>query len=158
MLIDYGGALLPARVGRNQVALDGGGRQALVPERDRQFGAPGQVARECACRLRARPFAAVHVDRQPEYKADRAPLGRERQQASNIGRERRAADGLDAGRESAVGIAAGNADGLGAEIEADERAARRPMGGGLDQRQDRAAMPRTLRASSGKSEHPFNLP
>src|SRR6185369_9551520 len=42
----------------------------------------------------------------------------------------------DAGGKPPIGIARGDADGLGAEIEADERAARRKMRGRLDQRQN----------------------
>src|SRR5581483_4307700 len=54
VLIDHRGALLAADVGGDQIALDGGGRQALVPQRDRQFRQPGEVAGKGAGRLRAR--------------------------------------------------------------------------------------------------------
>ena len=58
-----------ADVGGDQVALDRGGGQPLVPERDRKLGQAREVAREGAGRLRARPLAAVHVDRQAEHEA-----------------------------------------------------------------------------------------
>ena len=59
-----------------------------------------------------------------------------REQPRRIGLERLALDGLDAGREPAVGIGHRDADGLGAEIEADQRAALGPVRGGFDQRKN----------------------
>ena len=56
-----------------------------------------------------------------------------REQPRRIGLERLALDGLDAGRQPAVRIGHGDADGLGAEIEADQRAALGPVRGGFDQ-------------------------
>ena len=56
------------------------------------------------------------------------------EQARGVGLERLALDGLDPGRQPAVGIGYGNADGLGAQIEPDQRAALRPVRGGVDQR------------------------
>ena len=43
---------------------------------------------------------------------------------------------LDAGRQPAVGIGHGDADGLGAEIEADQGAALGPVRDGFDQGKD----------------------
>ena len=60
----------------------------------------------------------------------------DREQPRRVRLERLALDGLDAGREPAVGIGDGDADGLGAEIEADQRAALGPVRGGFDQRED----------------------
>ena len=57
VLVDHLGALRAAHVGGDQVALDRGGREPLVPQRDRQCGELGEVARERAGRLRARAFA-----------------------------------------------------------------------------------------------------
>ena len=53
MLIDHRGALFAADVRFDQLALDGGGRQALIPKRDRQVGELAKVARESSRRLRA---------------------------------------------------------------------------------------------------------
>ena len=50
--------------------------------------------------------------------------------------ERLALNGFDAGRQPPVRIGDGNADGLGAEIEPDQRTALGPMCGGFDQRED----------------------
>ena len=54
---------------------------------DRQRGQLREVAGEGAGRLRARTLAAVHVDRQAEHEADRAPLRREREQSFGVGGE-----------------------------------------------------------------------
>ena len=73
------------------------------------------------------PFAAVHVDRQSQHEADRVALRGDREQPRRIGLEGLALDGLDAGREPPVGIGHRDADGLGAEIETDQRAALGPV-------------------------------
>ena len=46
----------------------------------------GEIAGEGARRLRARAFAAVHVDRQAEHEADAAPLRGQRQQTLGVER------------------------------------------------------------------------
>src|SRR5215510_14661187 len=75
VLVDHLGALLAARIGLDQDALDRDGREPLVPQTDRQLGHPRKVARKRARRLRARPFAAVHVDGQAKHEACRLALG-----------------------------------------------------------------------------------
>src|SRR5262245_36247897 len=60
VLIDHRGALGAADVRADQFALDRGGGEPLVPQRNRQVGELFEIARERAGRLRARPFAAVH--------------------------------------------------------------------------------------------------
>ena len=57
-----------------------------------------------------------------------------------VSREGLACDGLDAGGKPAIGIAGRDADGLGAEIEPDQCAARRQQRRNLDKRQDRGGM------------------
>ena len=99
-------------------------------------GEPGKVAREGAGRLRARAFAAVHVDGQAKHEADRLAFARDGQQAGGVLLESLALDGLDPGGKPAVRIGDGNADGLGAEIKADQPAAFGPVGCGIDQGQD----------------------
>ena len=105
-------------------------------KRDRKIGQLGEIAGEGAGRLRARSFAGVHVDGQAEHEAGGVALGGDGEQARRVGLERLALDGPDAGREPAVGIGHRDADGLGAQIEADQRAALRPVRGGFDQGQD----------------------
>src|SRR5439155_17702881 len=63
VLVDDGGALPSAGVGGDQFALDRGGREPLVPERDRQLGDAREIAREGARGLGARALAAIHVER-----------------------------------------------------------------------------------------------
>ena len=99
-----------------------------------KLGEPGKIAREGAGRLRARSLAAIHVDRQAEHETRGGALGGDGEQARGVGLERLALDGLDPGRKPAVGVGHRDPDGLGAEIEADQRAAFRPVRGGIDQR------------------------
>ena len=80
------------------------------------------------------PFAGVHVDGQAEHETDGVALAGDREQPRGVGFERLALDGLDAGREPAVGIGHRDPDGLGAQIEPDQRAAFRPVRDGVDQR------------------------
>ena len=61
VLVDHRRAFLTAHVGCNEIALDRGGGEPLVPQRNRQIGELGEIAREGAGRLRARTFRAVHV-------------------------------------------------------------------------------------------------
>ena len=86
--------------------------------------------------MRARALAAVHVDGQAEHEADRVAFARYRQQPRRIGLECLALNGFDTGRQAAVGIGRGNADGLGAEIEADQGTALGPVRDGFDQGKD----------------------
>ena len=74
--------------------------------------------------------------RQAEHETAGAALKGEREQARGIGLEGRAQDGFDAGGQPAVGIGHSDADGLGAEVEADQRAAAGPLRGGFDQGQN----------------------
>ena len=85
--------------------------------------------------LMGRPSTKPTTLRSPAIASSRAASGL----------ERLALDGLDAGRKPAVGIGHGNADGLGAEIEADQRAAFGPVRGGFDQ-QDKTACAHITRA------------
>ena len=121
-----------------QLALDRGGREPLVPEPDRQLGTA------CA-RLRAKarvdcargPSLPSMLMGRPSTKPTALRSRGERDEARGIGGESRARDRLDPGGEPPVGIAGGDPDGLGAEIEPDERAARRQQRGDLDERQNR---------------------
>ena len=101
-----------------------------------EFGQTGEIAGKGAGRLRAGAFAAVHVDGQAQHEADGVAFGRERQQPRRIRLECLALDGFDAGRQPPVRIGDGDADGLGAEIEADQRAALGPAAGSFDQWKD----------------------
>ena len=96
-------------------------------------GELGKIAGESSGRLRPRAFAGVHVDGQAEHEADGIALAGDDKQARRIGLESLALDGLDAGRKPAIGIGYRDPDGLGAEIEPDQRAALGPMRGGIDQ-------------------------
>ena len=133
VFVDHLGAARAADVHADQFALDRGGGEPLVPQRNGEFGEFGEIARECPGRLRARPLAGVHVDGQAEHEADRVALGGNGDQFRRIGLERGALDGLHAGRQPAIGVGDRNPDGLGAEIEADQRAAFGPVRGGIDQ-------------------------
>ena len=134
-------SITAARLARLASAAINSRSTATVESRSSQkaigkFGALGEIAREGARRLRARALRSVHVERQAEHEADRAPLRRERQDPVGIDGEGLARDGFDAGREPAVRIGGGDADRLGAEVEPDQGAARRQMRRGFFQRQD----------------------
>ena len=134
MLVDHLCAPGAAHVHADQFALDRDGGEPLVPQRDGEIGELGKIAGKGAGRLRARSFAGVHVDGQAEHEADGIAFTGDGEQARRIGLESLALDGLDAGREPAIGIGYRDPDGLGAEIEPDQRAAFRPVRGGVDQR------------------------
>jgi hypothetical protein len=81
-------------------------------------------------------LAKLRAKARVEHEADGVAFGGERQHAGGVLGEVGPRDGLDAGGELAVGIANGDADRLGAEVEANERPARRQQVGDVDQRQD----------------------
>ena len=99
-------------------------------------GQARKIAGEGARRLRARTFGAIHVDGKAEHEGGGLAFGGEHEKPRGVGGEILARNGLDAGGEPPVGIARGDADGLGAEIEADQRATDRQVGHHLDQRKD----------------------
>ena len=104
-----------------------------------KLGQPRQIAGEGARRLRARTFGAVHVDGKAEHEGGGLAFGREHEKPRGISGEILARDGLDAGGEPPVGIARGDADGLGAEVEADQRAADGQIG--ASPRREEGSMP-----------------
>jgi hypothetical protein len=54
VLVDHLGAARAGDIGGDQVALDRGGGEPFVPERDRELGERHKVARKDVRRLRAR--------------------------------------------------------------------------------------------------------
>ena len=134
MFVDHLRAPGPAHVRPNQLTLHGRGREPLVPQRDRKIGQSGKITGEGAGRLRARPFAGVHVDGQPEHETDGVALGGNGEQARRVGLEGLALDGSDPGRKPAFGVGHRDPDGLGAQIKPDQRAACRPVRNSVDQR------------------------
>src|SRR5262249_59678509 len=95
----------------------------LVPECDRQVGESGEIARECASRLRARAFAAIHVDRQSEYETDGGPFGGERNDTSRVRSKGLACDGFYGGCQLSIRIAGRDPPRFFFQIEAGHRAA-----------------------------------
>src|SRR5690606_23151618 len=86
-LVDDLAAALAGQVGlADEEALDGGGREALVPERDRlgEAGLLDEVAGELAHRLAARPLAAVHVHRQADDQPADPVVPAERREACGV--------------------------------------------------------------------------
>ena len=112
-----------------QRPLGGDGREPLVPEGDRQLGEAGEVAGEGAGRLRPRALAAVHVLRQPEHQpADRPRFG-EPEERGGVGAEPGPADGLERRGDAAPGVGDRDPDRPRAEVEPDQRPARRQRRG-----------------------------
>jgi hypothetical protein len=157
VLIDHCGALAAADVGRDQLTFDRGGRQALVPQGDGKIGEARKVAGKGARRLRARTLRSIHVDRQAEHETDRATLGGKPQKPRRVGGKTRALDGLDAGRKPPVRIADRNANGLGAEIEADQRAARAKMARRFDKRENESDHRRPLGNGFNRALYTWSL-
>ena len=122
MLVDHRGALGAADIGRDQFALDRGGGEPLVPERDRQFGA---ALRGCARRRASIARAGLRVPSMlsgsPSTKPDGAGVRRQVQQARGIGREFLRAMVSTPAASLRSGSRDGDADGLGAEVETDQR-------------------------------------
>ena len=76
VFVDHLRAAGAAHVHADQFALDRGGGQPLVPQRDGEIGEFGKIAGEGAGGLRARSLAGVHVDGQAEHEADGVALAR----------------------------------------------------------------------------------
>lgn len=121
--VDDLGALGPARVLRDQVALGAEGRPALVPKQHRELETGREVARVSPARLRARALAAVHVPRQADDNTDDFPRSGQFGQPSGVGAEFAAWQSLAGGREAPASIAGGDADRARAEIETKKRTA-----------------------------------
>jgi hypothetical protein len=118
-------ALLPGDVEFDHLALHCHGRQPLVPERDRQVAQPQQVLGEGSHRLAARPFAAIHVDRQADHQPGDDAVVHDPQQFLRIGGELGAADGADRRGQRQARIRHRHADRLLAQVEPDQP----PVGG-----------------------------
>ena len=103
-MVDHLGAAPARGVGLEQRPLGGDGREPLVPEGDRQLGQPREVAGEGAGRLRARPFAAVHVARQPEHEPADPPPRRRARAAPRRRRRTSCAGSSAAARRSAAPV------------------------------------------------------
>jgi len=86
--------------------------------------------------LRPRPFRSVHIDRQTQDDTAGAPLRGESEDAFGVEIKAFACDGFDRGCDPPVGIAGSDPDRLAAEIEADQRAARRQHCGGVGKREN----------------------
>ena len=136
MLIDDGLALLAACVGLNERALDRRSRQALVPKRNRQIGQLSQIAGKRAGRLRARTFAAIHVQRQSKHETDNTPLLGELKKAPRIAGKTRPRKRDDRRGQPAAGVANRDSDGFGAKIESDQCTTLGHERGGFDKRND----------------------
>jgi len=76
--IEHRGALARAKAGLIGRLLGGEGRQALVPEQDRETELGLEPGREGAHRLAARPLAAVHVERPADHQGTGRALADQR--------------------------------------------------------------------------------
>ena len=81
--------------------------------------------------LRARSFAAVHVERKAEHETNAATFRCESQHAFGIHGECLAGNRFHAGGEPPLGVRGGDADGLGTDIEAEQCTAQRQVMGDL---------------------------
>src|ERR1700722_13933873 len=104
--------------GLDQRACDGGRRQALVPEGERELDQRCEVARKRARRLRGGPFRPVHVARQAQDEAAHPVTRDERYQLLRILREFPAHDRLQRRGDDALHIRQARADRLRTDVEA----------------------------------------
>src|SRR3569623_734274 len=84
MLVDHFGAARAADIVGDKFSLDRGGREPFVPQPDGKVCQFRKVAGEGAGGLRARPFAAMHVDRQTKDESDAGALTGDFEQFSGI--------------------------------------------------------------------------
>ena len=113
-------AALARGVGLDQMALDGGGREPLVPEGDRHRDMGREIAREGARRLRARAFRAIEIEGEAYdegadlVRADRVLDG------LHVGGELDAADRVVRRGDRARHVGQRKPDRLGADVEAEQ--------------------------------------
>ena len=67
LAVDRPGPLAPRAVSADHLAFDRPGREPFVPEGNGNIDLFQQVGRKVTGRLAARPFTAVHVDREADY-------------------------------------------------------------------------------------------
>jgi sterol desaturase/sphingolipid hydroxylase (fatty acid hydroxylase superfamily) len=121
--VDHLGALAPAGVLREQVALRAQGRPAFVPQEHGQAECGRQVAGVGAAGLGARAFAAIHVAGQAEDEAGNGPCLRQIAQLRGVVGEPATGERLACRGEAPAGIAGRDTDRLGAEVQPQQRAA-----------------------------------
>lgn len=116
--VDDLGSPLPSHVGRDHLALDGCGRQPLVPECHRQIAQGQEVAGELAHRLGAWPVTAGEGQRQADDKAA-DPVGVDQcEQSRHVVAKTPPPDGIERGGDDEARVGKGEANRLDADIEA----------------------------------------
>lgn len=123
--VDDFGAFGARGVLRDQFARYSRGRQALVPEGEGQGRELRKIAHEGARRLRARPFGAVHIERQPDDQGANIEIGRAFEQGGGVLRELHSPDRIERRREPPLNVRKRQSDGFGPEIQSHQPALRR---------------------------------
>jgi hypothetical protein len=122
-LVHHFGPPVAPRIGLDQHAIDRRGGKTLVPEGDRQGRQPREISRKGPRGLGPRTLGAVHVEWQAENQAHRSVLPDQAQQPRRVGGKLAAPDGFERRRRIAHTVRHRDADGLGAEVEAEQLAA-----------------------------------
>jgi len=124
-LVDDFGAALARGIRFEQRARHGGRRKPFVPEHDRHVVQRDEVAGEGARGLRRRSLASVHVQRQADDQSADAVRLDETMKLRRIRRELAALQRLERRGDGQKRVGERKPDGLLAEIESDQAAARR---------------------------------
>src|ERR671919_255083 len=111
------GALAAAQTRLIRSLLGGESGQALVPQQHRQAERGIEPVRECAHRLTARPFAAVHVERPADHQPACITLADDLAQCCQVLLPAAPADRAKRRGEPPAGIGAGDADRPLADVE-----------------------------------------
>ena len=117
------GATVAAEIGFDHHPGDCRGRQALVPEGNRQVDFGCKIAGKGARRLNSRALGSVHVERQAQDDGDHLVLPDEFDNALGVLGELGALDGFERGGRIAHAVRNGDADCLGPKIETHDLAA-----------------------------------
>src|SRR5487761_353543 len=118
--VDDFSAAAARQIAFDHAALDRGGGQPLVPERQRQVDEREQVLGELPDALDPRRRLAVEAQWQADDDAANAVFFHFADDALGIVAEARAADGVERRGDDAPRVAQGQADGLGADIQSEQ--------------------------------------
>ncbi len=118
--IDGSRALGTGDVQRDKRTGDGHGRKPFIPKDARARRKRPKIAHEGAGRLRARTFRSIHVERQADDERRGVKFIHERDEPRRVLAKFRAPDRDKWRRDPPLHIGERKADGLGAEIGADE--------------------------------------
>lgn len=127
--VNHGPAALATQIRlADQHPVDGGGRETLIPERERQVDLDQQVARELAHALALRPLRAVHAHRQADHDTADLVLPAQHGEARKIVSIALAFEHTVGGGHGAGLVGNGESNPLRTDVEPEQAPARRHNG------------------------------